>query len=164
MLFCVLWNKEQKKLSLNECLLVIVCVCRWGKIPSVYCSILSRRTGYFVIRCVTNKMHSGISRLFTKELLLCCCGTKKIRVINWNSAFIIHQYATDIVIVWFGSHLDEELKSLVLLLKLFEVADRFCVMTAKLTIHLLHVLCILLRELWWTQTHTYDVSHDVLHV
>lgn len=40
--------------------------------PSVCCRILSSNTGYLVILWVTSKMHSGISRRFTKELLPCC--------------------------------------------------------------------------------------------
>ena len=37
--------------------------------PFVYCKILSTRTGYFVIRWVTSRMHSGIPRRRAKRLL-----------------------------------------------------------------------------------------------
>lgn len=73
---------------------IIVWLCFWvsvgseRKIPSVYCSILSRRTGYFVILCVTSKMHSGISRLLTNELLLCCYECRNLTLIHlWNPVF-----------------------------------------------------------------------------
>lgn len=37
--------------------------------PFVYCSILSTKTGYFVMRWVTSRMHSGIPRRRAKRLL-----------------------------------------------------------------------------------------------
>lgn len=43
----------------------------------MYCSIFSSRTGYFVMRCVTNRMNSGTSLRLTRELLLCCCQKRR---------------------------------------------------------------------------------------
>lgn len=46
--------------------------------------------------------------------------------------------------VWY---LNEGLKPLVVLLELFEEADRFVVTTAEIAVHLLHFVFILIRKL-----------------
>ena len=46
-----------------------------------------------------------------------------------------------------GAHLDEKLEAFVLLLELFEEADRLVVVAAELSVQLLHPLCVLLGKL-----------------
>lgn len=55
-------------------------------------------------------------------------------------------------------YLDEVLKSLVMLLKLFEKADRFVVVTAEFSIYLLHFLTILIGKLQ-KNAHKHPVVH-----
>lgn len=49
--------------------------------------------------------------------------------------------------IYCKTHLNKELKSFVLLLKLLEEADGFIVVAAELSVDTLHVLSIVLREL-----------------
>lgn len=56
-------------------------------------------------------------------------------------------------------YLNEGLKPLVVLLELFEEADRFVVTTAEVAVHLLHFVFILIRKLQTKNTH--PVNHTL---
>lgn len=60
--------------------------------PFEYCSILSTRTGYLVIRWVTSKMHSGIPRRRANRLLFLSCTDRNIYL---SSKCILHHHLTN---------------------------------------------------------------------
>lgn len=120
--------------------------CRRAELPWVCCKILSSSTGYLVMRCVTSRMNSGTSLRLTRELLLCCCA-EKTKTQDWllKEESISQVMPSKIRVL--GTYSDKVLKFFVLLLELFENMYSLHVVTAELSIQLLHPLRVLIRKL-----------------
>lgn len=111
----------------------------------MYCIILSSSKGYFVMRCVTSRIHSGTSLLLTRELLLCCCDMSKGEDYLFSPNILPHNSTKQHLRI--RAYSDKGLKFLVLLLQLFEDINSLDVVTAKLAIRLLHLLSVFIRKL-----------------